>query len=88
MFEFEHFSPAKLTLSCPVSFLRVALGGSGMKSVWKGLNSEREVKSEHNQLWMSVAVRRRREQVVARGESGIKKMGDTEEVYVLVEMIQ
>ena len=45
-----------------------------MKSVWKGLNSEREVKSEHNQLWTSVAVRRRREQVVARGESGIKKL--------------
>ena len=38
-----------------------------MKSVWKGLNSEREVKSEHNQLWTSVAVRRR-EQVVARGD--------------------
>lgn len=56
-----------------MSFLRVASGGSGMKSVWKGLNSEREVKSEHNQLWTSVAVRRR-EQVVARGESGIKKL--------------
>lgn len=57
-----------------MSFLRVASGGSGMKSVWKGQNSEREVKSEHNQLWTSVAVRRRREQVVARGESGIKKL--------------
>lgn len=57
-----------------MSFLRVASGGSGMKSVWKGLNSEREVKSEHNQLWTSVAVRRRRDQVVARGESGIKKL--------------
>ena len=57
-----------------MSFLSVASGGSGMKSVWKGLNSEREVKSEHNQLWTSVAVRRRREQVVARGESGIKKL--------------
>ena len=57
-----------------MSFLRVASGGSGMKSVWKGLNSEREVKSEHNQLWTSVAVRRRRDQVVARGDSGIKKL--------------
>ena len=58
---FKHPSPVELTFSCPMSFLRAASVGSGMKALWKGLSSECEVKSEGSQLLGSVDVRKRRE---------------------------